>query len=289
MLDANKHHSRRLQFSYNKHGSSAFVMKIIEVVSHSAFIHAREQYWIERHGFDKTYNSAPVAMGATRIANPVYSIDPKTGDKVKFASAMTAAEMKLGSSEKLCQIRKAIYSRRKAGGVFWTTDEGESLSGFILNKRTSKSQRWGYRVFAWTLSGKELSKFSTIAEAAKYYGVNASGIHRAIRSEFSRTCGSMLWSAVEVAPSESHIIQRRNALQVAQMKRRERELEDRRIKVSKKKVLQVDRKSGEILAVHESLSQAARTIPKATLNGVSEAARKVRSHHAGYIWEFVKS
>jgi group I intron endonuclease len=289
LLNANKHHSRKLQFSYNKHGASAFVMKVIEVVSHPAFIYAREQFWIEKHGFKNTYNSAPVAMGATRIAEAVYSIDPKTGDKVKFVSAMNAAEMKLGSSEKMCQIRTAIYTRRKAGGVFWTKDGNESIEEFMANKKQLKSNRRAYCVFAWTMDGRLTGRFKSITDATNHYGLNASSMRRAIASRFKFTCGSMLWSSSEVPPKDSEIAERMSVLQASQIRRREREREAQRPKVFKKPVIQIDRRSGKILAVHPSLSDAARSVPKATLNGVSEAANKKRAHHAGCIWEFAKN
>lgn len=289
LLEANKHHSRKLQFSYNKHGASAFVMKVVEVVSHAAFIHAREQYWIERHKFKNTYNSAPVAMGATRIPEAVFSIDPKTGIKTKFDSAMDAAAKMLGASDKPCRIRKAIYSRRRCCGLFWTGNQEESLDAFIRAKQEIKRHRRGYCVFAWSLDGDLVGRFTSITEAATHYGISACRIGVAIRSGFKAMCGSMLWSKNESPPCEKELAERKSAMQAAQIKRREREMEEKRVKVFRKQVIQIDRRTGRELTVFPSLSDAAQAVPKATLNGVSEAANKKRAHHAGFIWEFAKN
>lgn len=264
-------------------------MSIVEVVSHSAFIHAREQFWIERHGYKNTYNSAPVAMGATRIPEAVFSIDPKTGSKTKFESAMVAAASMLGTSEKACRIRKAIYSRRRYCGMFWTKRASESLDAIVRMKQECRRRRRAYCVFAWSLDGVLVGRFTSIADAANYYGINAISAGRAIRSDFKATCGSMLWSKSEEPPPANEVEQRNRAMQTAQIKRREREMEEKRVKVFRKQVIQIDRKGGKTLAVHRSLSDAARAVPKATLNGVSEAANKKRAHHAGCIWEFAKN
>jgi group I intron endonuclease len=261
LLNANKHHSRKLQFSYNKHGASAFVMKVIEVVSHPAFIYAREQFWIEKHGFKNTYNSAPVAMGATRLSDPVYSIDPKTGIKTHFASAAVAAFKVLGSSEKTCQVRNAIYSRRKAGGRFWTKDQNESLVAFMENKRQLKNNGRIHKVFAFTHAGQFVNSFASIADAALFYRVSESAISQAIRSKAFRTSAGLLWNN-ENTPKQI---------------------------VSRKTKTVVQRQNGNIIAVWASLVEAVESVLGTSLKGISSAATGYTKSHRGYQWEFAKS
>jgi group I intron endonuclease len=261
MLDANKHHSRKLQASYRKHGASSFVMKVIEVVSHPAFIYAREQFWIDKHGFSNTYNSAPVAMGATRLAEPVYSIDPKTGIKTHFASATVAASEVLGSSEKMCQVRNAIYSRRKAGGRFWTKDKNESLGAFMENKRILKNEGKQHKVFAFTRAGKCVNSFATIADAASFYQVSESAIGQAIRSEAFRTSAGLLWNN-QNTPKQV---------------------------VSRKTKTVVQKQNGTIIAVWNSLLEAVKSVAGTNIKGISSAATGYTKSHRGYQWEFAKS
>ena len=261
LLDANKHHSRKLQFSYNKHGASVFVMRVIEVVSHPAFIHAREQCWIDRHGFENTYNSAPVAMGATRLAETVYSIDPKTGSKVQFASAMVAASEVLGSSQKMCQVRTAIYSRRKAGGLFWTKDKSESLAVFIENKRRLRHSNKHHCVFAFTSDGQFVNSFITITDAATCYGVSESQISQAICNESFRTAAGLLWNR-ERLPKQV---------------------------VSRKTKTVVQKHKGTVVAVWNSIVEASRAVAGTNIKGISSAATGYTKSHRGYQWEFAKS
>jgi group I intron endonuclease len=261
MLNANKHHSRRLQASCNKHGASVFVMKVVEVVSHSVFIHAREQFWIDKHGFRNTYNSAPVAMGATRVAEAVYSIDPKTGIKKHFASAMVAASQVLGSSEKMCQVRKAIYSRRKAGGRFWTKNENETLGAFMENKRMARNEGKRHEVFAFTRAGQCVNSFATIADAASFYHVSESAISQAIRSEAFRTSAGLLWNN-QNAPKQV---------------------------VSRKTKTVVQKENGTIIAVWNSVVEAAKSVAGTNIKGISSAATGCTKSHRGYQWEFAKS
>lgn len=53
-LDKNKHHSRYLQNSYNKHGKKVFEYGIIEHVNKEELLIVREQFWI---GFFDSYNN----------------------------------------------------------------------------------------------------------------------------------------------------------------------------------------------------------------------------------------
>lgn len=62
-LRKNKHHSRRMQFAYNKYGESAFVFAVIEKgIDHNMLL-AREQFHIWRYKPCAIFNSEPVSDG----------------------------------------------------------------------------------------------------------------------------------------------------------------------------------------------------------------------------------
>jgi uncharacterized protein YfiM (DUF2279 family) len=261
LLRRNEHHSRKLQASYNKHGADLFVMRVVEIVSHVVFIQAREQYWIERYGFKKTYNTAPVAMGATRIAMPVYSIDPSTGQVTAYKSAEMAAAATIGTATKSAKIRRAIYTVRRARGRYWTAIEGETLSELLARKQKKKTQGKVASVFAFNLEGELVNAFPTIATAAKHYGVTSTVICQAISNSNYRTAAGLLWNNQQVPKC---------------------------VKSRKtKRVLQ--KQNGATVAVWDSVTEAAQAIAGTTVKGISGAATGYTKSHRGYQWEFAKS
>lgn len=58
-----RHHSRHLQFSWNKHGEKVFNFKLIERVDNADLLITREQYYLDK--FHPEYNILPFA-GSTR-------------------------------------------------------------------------------------------------------------------------------------------------------------------------------------------------------------------------------
>ena len=60
-LKNNKHHSIKLQRSYNKHGIDHFIFEVLEYCSKDVLIE-REQYWIDTlNSYNKGYNCNPIA------------------------------------------------------------------------------------------------------------------------------------------------------------------------------------------------------------------------------------
>lgn len=57
----NKHHSKKLQNSFNKHGIDCFIFEIIEKCSNKIILE-REQYWLDYlDSYNKGYNCTPIA------------------------------------------------------------------------------------------------------------------------------------------------------------------------------------------------------------------------------------
>lgn len=59
-LRRTEHHSRHLQFAFNKHGEDAFSFRRVEAVDDVLFLAAREQMWMNRFA-GRLYNMAPIA------------------------------------------------------------------------------------------------------------------------------------------------------------------------------------------------------------------------------------
>jgi group I intron endonuclease len=79
-LGNNKHHSGKLQGSWNKHGKDAFVFEVLELISDKIDLIVREQYWID------TLNAACPRRG--------FNVHPTAGSPLgKKASAETRARM----------------------------------------------------------------------------------------------------------------------------------------------------------------------------------------------------
>lgn len=62
LLRAGRHHSGKLQDSWNLHGADAFEFFVIEAVDDIRELLAREQYWIDHFdSFRRGYNARPIA------------------------------------------------------------------------------------------------------------------------------------------------------------------------------------------------------------------------------------
>lgn len=73
MLASGKHHSQKLQRSWNKHGAEAFESVVLEYVADRTLLIAREQFWIDHFesATVKGYNMLPTAgshMGVKQSA-----------------------------------------------------------------------------------------------------------------------------------------------------------------------------------------------------------------------------
>lgn len=261
LLNLNEHHSKKLQHSFNFHGTKQFQMRVVEYVCVPEMIYEREQFWIDRHGFKNTYNMAPMAQGTTRVPNSVYSIDPKTGHRSKYESAMSAAQDVLKCSGKRCQIRKAIYSLTKAGGLFWASDKHVTLPQLLEVKRRKRREKLKPKVFAFNVDRQLVTSFGTIAEAAACFNVCPSQIGAAMKTDRFRTAAGLLWSDTKTPPQAT----------------------------SKKTKSVIQKCDGKLVAVWDSLIDAAKAIDGVNLKGISSAATGYIKSHGGYQWEFVKT
>lgn len=261
LLQGDNHHSRRLQFSYNKHGPSVFEMKVIEVVSHAAFLIAREQRWIDFHGFKNTYNASPVAGGGGKQPNPVWAICPSTGETTEYESVGHAATELIGDVGKEAQIRKAAYSARKCRGLYWSFTPGCSMDTISETRDTKRRDSQKMNVFAFDAFGVMVGAFVTARDAARHYECSESQISLSIRLDRYRTAAGLTWS------NDPVFTQTR----------------------SRKTKRVVQKQDGRIVKIWDALKDASDAIPGATLKGISSAATGYTKSHRGYQWEFARS
>lgn len=115
-----KHHSKKLQNSWNKYGSDQFVFVVVELVSDQLTLRSREQYWID--GFDCAkygYNILPMAGSMSN-----FKLSEETKRKISAskigrtmsesarAGLLLANKRKKQSLEQL-QLRSSFMTGRK--------------------------------------------------------------------------------------------------------------------------------------------------------------------------------
>ena len=260
MLANGTHHARHLQSSYRKYGKNAFVMRLLEVVTDPVCLIDREQYWIDQAKSRSLYNSSLAAGRVEQKLKPVYSIDPITGVTTKYASKIDAAIAIHGRPEASNMISKACRTRKKTGGLFWSTRKKETLESLKEWKSKHKKKN-GFPVFAFNLDGSLAASFDTISDACQKLKVKDSAIRQALKSEVFRTAGGYTWSEMQIPKA----------------------FRNRKTK----KVIQ--KKNGCIIRIWESCRQAADSLDGINHKGISSAATGYTKSHGGYQWEFVRS
>lgn len=260
MLANGNHHAKYLQSSYRKHGGNAFVMRLLEVVTDPAYLIKREQYWIDQAKKRSLYNSSLVAGRVEQKLKPVYSIDPSTGKTIKYASTIEAAIEIHGRPEASNMINKACRTKKKSGGLFWSTRKKETLESLKEWKAKHKKKN-GFPVFAFNLDGSLAASFDSIADACQKLQVKDSAIRQALKSEVFRTAAGYTWSEMQIPKS----------------------FRSRKTK----KVIQ--KKDGLVVKIWNSCREAAENLTGINYKGISSAATGYTKSHGGYQWEFAKT
>jgi group I intron endonuclease len=95
-LKANRHHSPMLQNSWNKHGSSAFKFKVVEIVEDTSDLLSVEQRWLDK--YSPEYNSCKVA--GNRLG---YKASDET--RSKLSEALSGRTLSEETKKKLSELR----------------------------------------------------------------------------------------------------------------------------------------------------------------------------------------
>lgn len=134
LLNAGRHHSRKLQRSWLKHGALAFRFEIVESVGDKESLIAREQFWIDAlKGFGDGYNMAPKA-GSTIGVRP----SPETRAKQSAAKKGKPGRLWTEEQKKKLSMTRILrgHGRRKH-----TPEERSARALFTTGRRHSLESR----------------------------------------------------------------------------------------------------------------------------------------------------
>lgn len=105
-LQNNKHHSKYLQNSFNKHGIDNFIIDIIEIVDKDNLIY-REQYWLDKES--PHYNICKIAHSKLYIKlSDETKLKMKISSTGKKASEETKNKIRISKSGKYTILGKRI-------------------------------------------------------------------------------------------------------------------------------------------------------------------------------------
>lgn len=165
----NKHHSIRLQRSYNKHGKESFIFSIIELCSIELLL-IREQYWMDFH---KSY-----------LPEFGYNISKIAGNS--FLGRKHSEEAK----EKMREIGKRKPINPKAIRAMQLANTGRKNPEYAKHM----SETFSKPVMQLTLNGEFVKEWKSSTEATLSFGVNAndSNIAACTRGK-CRSARGFLW------------------------------------------------------------------------------------------------
>lgn len=184
LLNRNKHHSRYLQNSFNKHGIKAFKFEIIEEINSTdkTYYYKREQFWIDSY---KSY-TPKYGYNESRVSNTngktvkirQYDI---SGNYLKTWDSISEVCIKYDTnwSNITCSLRKGYM----AVGYQWRYESDN------IDKLPSKN----IKIVAF--NDKEEYVFDTLKEASEYFNISSkSNINRSIK--YNRTTAGYYWKKI---------------------------------------------------------------------------------------------
>jgi group I intron endonuclease len=199
-LIKNKHHSRTLQKSYNKHGLENFIFEVLEFVKHK---NHKELFSLEQKYLDKYkpyerhvgYNISKSSMGPVGVkredlknfniqnkSKKVYQYD-LNGNFIKEWSSV--AEVSLFYKVNKSNISKNCLGKtKKSFGYVWSYD----CKNFISVSESKKKKK----VLQYSLEDTFLKEWCSLAEASKHLNIPISKISL-VCSNKRKTTGGFKW------------------------------------------------------------------------------------------------
>ena len=114
LLRAGKHHSRKLQRAWTKHGEAAFSFDVLELCDEDQ-AEAREQHWIETlSAFGNGYNMRPEAGKQGRLSEETKRL---IGDAQRRCA--TKPELVASRSERA----KRLHAEGRIGRAAWSPEQ----------------------------------------------------------------------------------------------------------------------------------------------------------------------
>lgn len=186
----------------------------------------------------------------------VHQYDAKTGDYIASFSSLTEAARENGLKT-IHYISKCRRGKQKTShGFIWKKEKFDKVDPEDFQDRTP------IKVYAYNLDGSFAKEFNSITEAAKAVGGNRNDIRRVARGEFNFSKG-YIWRYDKVDKVKPVRTGAHGAVQVAQ----------------------IDPKTGEILNIYGSQSEAARALGLSRSTGISKVCQGKQKTSAGYRWE----
>jgi GIY-YIG catalytic domain len=144
-LRNNKHHSKKLQNSFNKYGEDSFIFEVIESCIKENIIQ-REQYWIDYfNSYNKGYNSTPKAGNCE--GRPV-----KEETRLKISRSLQGRKV-IRTNE---HNKKLGISKQKK--VLLVSDSGEILKEFESTQLAAKYLKVVQSTISANCSGDQKSR-----------------------------------------------------------------------------------------------------------------------------------
>jgi len=132
-LKRNKHHSKRLQRSWNKYGPSGFAFRVVEECDYEQ-LYTREQYWIEQTGAAERSTGYNMLPNAGTVSG--HTASQETRDKMSIARrgvlrgpASEIAKKKMSEAKRGKKLSESHVEsmRRAATGRKHTPDSIEKM------------------------------------------------------------------------------------------------------------------------------------------------------------------
>lgn len=290
-LRENTHHTIALQRAYNKYGANNFKYEILyECSPQKDILLFYEQWFINLMGDYNSSRTAGSPLGykhpeeekkrrrIKRGCLPVYQFDLDGNLIAEYDSIVEAIE---GTGIYKGNVRKSIKNGWAADGFIFTHDKNNAE--VILSSRLEKIKQ--RQLLATSLSiesciksviridtsGNVLARYLSLSDAARDLNVAVSSI--SISIDTTHTCLNSLFVSDE--NKIDYII--------SEYRKRMEELS----KKGKKKIIQIDLKTGKNIRVWNSITEAANAVG-AKIPNLSKVLKGERNKCAGFGWKFLE-
>jgi len=259
------HANQHLQNAFNKYGESCFQFEVIREVGGEQLLD-EEQIELDAVPWECTFNIIKRVAEGPAVSRPIAAFSPVTGQKIAEYFSVLKARAIHGGRPGAC----ARGEQNKSNGLVWVfSDEvTELVVSSRIEKANQKTRSKGKSVIGVSLSGELISRHKSISIAAETNGICSASVRRSVENRTSSN--QVFWAR----PSEWE-----NADQF---------LATRIHRSRTKKVKQFDPLSGQLVAVFNSVTEAAKAVG-GKLKNISSACTGHVKTSRGFRWEFVEN
>lgn len=183
-LKQNKHHSLKLQRSYNKYGINNFVFEILEICSQD-LLSEREQFWINH--FNSYKNGYNVSFSTTK---PMLGRKHTEETKKIMSEKRIGIKLKKETKEKLSSINKGkkydIYTEERNTKISKSLKGRKSpLAG--IKKSKDFIEKHYKKINQFTKDGCFIQEWESISHCAKFLKIDVSSISKVCLGKLKST------------------------------------------------------------------------------------------------------